>query len=1102
MAKRFEGSVPERFHLCGSIGGNVVQQLRAEAIRGSLEVEDETDAKDRVVGFRVVLPSGERIRIVPGSVALGAPEIPVLGTPKASFPKGEQGWDLAANRGARWLSPAPQEPEVADGEAAQHRRNLVLQSWRDQFFFREEEILEDGTISPGLRGPQLGALHAVLAHWNVSEATATVVMPTGTGKTETMLALLVAKRIPRLLVVVPSDALRAQVGRKFLTLGWLKAFGIVGPAAGLPVVGMLTQMPRSREDTDRILMQCNVLVMTMAIANGMSLRDKALAQWASHVFIDEAHHVAATTWDAFKERMAASRILQFTATPFRQDGKPVDGKIIFNYPLRRAQSEGYFRAVSFKPVMEFDPQHADAAICKAAIATLDRDCAAGNDHLVMARTASIPRAEKLQILYQQLAPEHRPILMHSRQSAATRQSGLAALHTRASRVVVCVDMLGEGFDLPALKIAALHDMHKSLAITLQFTGRFTRSASGIGEATVIANIADANVEQKLQALYAEDADWNELLRKLSEGATQREVRRSDFIGGFQEDNPVISLQNIFPKMSAVVFKTECADWQPSAIVKKFPAGRLYAGPYINHEARTLIVVARDLMPVPWGDFRELRETFWHLYLLHWHQESGLLFINSSDNSSVHEDLAAVVAGDSARLIRGEQIFRAMQGLNRFVIMNLGLRHLLNQNIQFSMHNGADVGQALATAMRENKVKSNLFGKGYERGEPITFGCSQKGRVWSHRVAYDLSEWVDWCHSVGTKLNDASISTADVFRNVVIPVEVEGRPDTVAIAVEWHPDLLARPQERTLVRIGQQDESLYEVSLTITSHESAGPLRFAVATDKFGVKAEYEVRIADRRATFVRVSGPETSISVGRGAFRQLSEWFTENPPTFYFANGAMMVGNELYPLPETHRRMPFPPERILDWDWQGTNIRVESQRQERRPESIQRKVVLGLLEEPAPNRFDVVFDDDGSGEIADVVALRATASTLLIRLYHCKFSSDDEPGARVKDLYEVCGQAQRSVSWKGAAWKMLDRMRRREVERNQQGGTRLDQGTLTDLHNIARRLNVLSVTLEIYAVQPGVSKKVVSGSQLELLGVTENYLRETYDVPFWLIASR
>ncbi|KAI5911881.1 DEAD/DEAH box helicase family protein [Azoarcus sp. PA01] len=1101
MATRYEGSIPERFHLCGSIGGNEVQQLRVEAIRGCLEVKEEADPRGRILAYDVMMPDGEHIRVLPSGADPGNVGGDILVTTKTGFPSGERGWDLASSRGARWLSPLPQAPESTDVAAAQARRDLVLRSWRDQFFFREEEILEDDTVSPGLRGPQMGALHAVLAHWKVSDATATVVMPTGTGKTETMLALLVARRIPRLLVVVPSDALRVQVGRKFLTLGWLKAFGVVGQAASLPVVGMLTRMPQSREDADRILMQCNVLVTTMAIASGMSRRDDALAQWASHVFIDEAHHVAAQTWDAFKERMAAAHILQFTATPFRQDGKPVDGKIIFNYPLRRAQSEGYFRAVLFKSVIEFDPRQADAAICEAAIAVLNRDMAAGHDHLVMARAASIRRAELLHAIYQQMAPEHRPVLVHSRQGAAARQAGLAALQTRASRIVVCVDMLGEGFDLPALKIAALHDMHKSLAITLQFTGRFTRSAKGIGEATVIANIADANVEQRLQALYAEDSDWNELLRRLSEGATQREVRRSDFIDGFREASPVISLQNIFPKMSAVVFKTDCADWKPDAIVRKFPAGRLYAGPYINREANTLIVVARELLPVPWGDIRDLKETFWHLYLLHWDRESGLLFINSSDNSSVHEDLATVVAGDSARLIRGEPIFRAMHGLNRFVIMSLGLRHLLSRNIQFSMHNGADVAQALVTAMRENKAKSNLFGKGFEHGEPITFGCSQKGRVWSYRVAYDLSEWVEWCHGIGAKLNDENISTVDVFRNVVVPIEVEGRPETVAIAVEWHPDLLARPQERVLIQIGRQEESLYDVGLAITSHDPVGPLRFSVVADHIGAVVEYEVRIVERRATFVRVSGPEASISVGRGASRPLAEWFAENPPTLYFADGAMMVGNELYPLPQAHRRMPFPLERIIEWDWQGTDIRMESQREERRPASIQRKVVLGLLAEPAATRFDVVFDDDGSGEIADVVALRVTENVLLVRLYHCKYSSEDAAGARVKDLYEVCGQAQRSVSWKGMVWKMLDRMRRREVERNQRGGTRLDQGELADLHTIARRLNVLSVTVEVYAVQPGVSKRDVSPSQLELLGVTENYLRETYDVPFWLIAN-
>ena len=36
-----------------------------------------------------------------------------------------------------------------------------------------------------------------------------------------------------------------------------------------------------------------------------------------------------------------------------------------------------------------------------------------------------------------------------------------------SRIVVCVDMLGEGFDLPELKIAAFHDIRRTLAVAPQ-----------------------------------------------------------------------------------------------------------------------------------------------------------------------------------------------------------------------------------------------------------------------------------------------------------------------------------------------------------------------------------------------------------------------------------------------------------------------------------------------------------------------------------------------------------------------------------------------------------------------------------------------------------
>ena len=64
-------------------------------------------------------------------------------------------------------------------------------------------------------------------------------MPTGTGKTETMLAWLVAQRPERVLVVVPSTALRDQIATKFETLGILQLEGIVDRSALRPRVGRL-----------------------------------------------------------------------------------------------------------------------------------------------------------------------------------------------------------------------------------------------------------------------------------------------------------------------------------------------------------------------------------------------------------------------------------------------------------------------------------------------------------------------------------------------------------------------------------------------------------------------------------------------------------------------------------------------------------------------------------------------------------------------------------------------------------------------------------------------------------------------------------------------
>src|SRR5574344_2146635 len=75
----------------------------------------------------------------------------------------------------------------------------IVASWSRLFQFKRENDTQKG-----LRSPQIGALHAILAHIEDGTESGIVVMPTGTGKTETMLSFLVANQCEKVLVVVPS----------------------------------------------------------------------------------------------------------------------------------------------------------------------------------------------------------------------------------------------------------------------------------------------------------------------------------------------------------------------------------------------------------------------------------------------------------------------------------------------------------------------------------------------------------------------------------------------------------------------------------------------------------------------------------------------------------------------------------------------------------------------------------------------------------------------------------------------------------------------------------------------------------------------------------
>ena len=89
----------------------------------------------------------------------------------------------------------------------------VRESWFAAFNFIGEDQLREGQV--GLRRPQLGALHAIHAHWSTKSDVATVVMPTGTGKTETMLATMISGMCTR--VIAAPNVCSMPVNAKSLT---------------------------------------------------------------------------------------------------------------------------------------------------------------------------------------------------------------------------------------------------------------------------------------------------------------------------------------------------------------------------------------------------------------------------------------------------------------------------------------------------------------------------------------------------------------------------------------------------------------------------------------------------------------------------------------------------------------------------------------------------------------------------------------------------------------------------------------------------------------------------------------------------------------------
>lgn len=1031
-----------------------------------------------------------------------------------SRPKAADGVLYQENGKNKWLF--HKLTERFEKKAAKGSWDEILQSisqdWKHTFkYLKEKKDKKGATIASGLRAPQIGALHAIGSHWSLSNKLATISMPTGTGKTEVMLSVLYSLIEPgdKLLIIVPNKALLEQTVNKFLKLGILKKIGVIPKGVDNSVVGIIRHRPKQVSNLD-IINKCHVVIsIPNSISTGTAEKYlPELAKRCSCLIIDEAHHVPSTTWTALKEAFRDKAILQFTATPWRSDRQPIEGKTIFNYPLGQAQKDDYFTKITFSPILSRSGKNTDELIAKAAIKQLEKDLLDKKDHLVMARCKDIKKAEKVFNIYKKIAQKYNPVLVHSENKSP---DSIKKLRSGKSKILVCVNMFGEGFDLPKLKIAAVHDCHKSIAPLLQFIGRFTRTSNlKIGNATFIANIANNNISSAYEALFSEDTDWNKLLSEISSDFMKSHMEVAEFLNNSKRlddesedpDTASISPSAITPRFNTQIFK--CTRFLPNNFIKAFDNSLfVIRAAWLNDVDNVLFFVTRSETRTSWGRSKSLTDRSWDLFVAYYNKQQKLLFIHTSDNDIKIDKLAETV-GEVTK-VSGDTIFRILGNIKRLIFQRVGLKkHGGRRNLRYASYNGTDVRRALSPAQTANSSKSDVSGDGYEGGKAVTIGCSYKGRIWS-RDKGTIRNFMLWCDNLGEKINDDSIDTEKIIENVLIPKPIGELPEKTVLCIDWPVELLQKQESRiTLVSsFGEFPFSQYGIKLK--SYDRAkNQILFDVIHDShsgtYSLALNGDTGSELNPPSFVvnHITGTNFKIDFGNSSL-SLQNWFSDYPPEILFVDGDELRGCDLIELKDWES-IPLPQANILSWNWDNTDIKKESmwKNGQYRNDSIQHKVFTELQ----ADNFDLIFNDDSKGEVADLICIKELDEYIQIKFVHCKFSGKKRDGKRIKDVIEVCSQAIKSSRW---IWKfkaLCSHLSSRESKLKVKGmKTRYLKGDDSVLKSLIKASRYKEVKTEIIIVQPGIKKGSFSKDQSLILSSAHSYLLDTVNIGLNVVCS-
>lgn len=356
-----------------------------------------------------------------------------------------------------------------------------------------------------LREPQIEGYFAIRKHFAESKEPCYVQLPVGCGKTGLMGLTPFAIAKGRVLIIAPNLTIRENIRRE-LNVSNPNCFyskrGVFVPKNG-PYLSELK--------TGANIHDCDAAHIVVAnIQQFSGARNKwyeALPNdYFDMILVDEGHHNVAETWTRLFEYFAGTKVVSFTATPMRSDGQVVSGERVYRFGYARSMIMGFISqidALFVKPteltftvegetktlgideIMKMrdkdwfsrgvaTSEECNRSIVNASVQQLHHVRTLGSPRQLIAVACSIRHATQVAALYR----EHglKVEVLHSQLKDEERERIEATLRSGVTDVVVQVNILGEGYDLPTLSVAAVFRPYRSLSPYVQFVGRILRLA--------------------------------------------------------------------------------------------------------------------------------------------------------------------------------------------------------------------------------------------------------------------------------------------------------------------------------------------------------------------------------------------------------------------------------------------------------------------------------------------------------------------------------------------------------------------------------------------------------------------------------------------------